>query len=121
MAVILRALGAAAILGVAMPIAAQQPVLADTAKHTPPPTGPVIVTPAADQPRGVDAEIRTALFDLVNNKPLAALSRLEWLAAGHGTALVTSRRSKATGRLCMRVPHRSEKQTQVIHYLGWNK
>ena len=91
MAAILRALGAAAILGAAMPLAAQQPVLADTAKHTPPPTGPVVVTPAADQPRGVDAEIRTALFDLVNNKPLAALSRLEWLAAGHGTALVDAK------------------------------
>lgn len=86
MGVILRTFGAAAIA--ALPLAAQQGVvLADTAKHAPAPQGPVIVTPTADQSRGVDAEIRTALFDLVSNKPLTALSRLEWLAAGHGTAL----------------------------------
>jgi len=87
-AAILRTLGAAAILGVALPAAAQQGgVLADTAKHAPAPQGPVVVTPATDQARGVDAEIRTALFDLVSNKPLAALSRLQWLSAGHSVAL----------------------------------
>ena len=71
------------LLGVALPGAAQQTaVLADTAKHVPPPNPvSVVVTPAADQARGVDAEVRAALFDLVSDRPLTALSRLEWLSA----------------------------------------
>jgi hypothetical protein len=39
------------------------------------------VTPAPDQARGVDAALRAALFDLVADRPLTALSRLEWLAS----------------------------------------
>jgi TolA-binding protein len=38
-----------------------------------------VVIPAADQARGVDAELRSALFELAADQPLAALSRLEWL------------------------------------------
>jgi len=80
---LLRTAGAAAILGAALPLAAQQPVLVDTSKHAPPPasTGPAVVTPAADQTRGIDAEVRAALFDLVSDRPLAAVNRLQWLAS----------------------------------------
>ena len=49
---------------------------------TPPPAAaPPVVAPALDQARGVDAEIRAAMFDLVSDRPLTALSRLEWLAS----------------------------------------
>ena len=37
------------------------------------------VTPAADQARGVDAEIRVALFELMNGRYVPALGRLRWL------------------------------------------
>ncbi|MGI8496554.1 MAG: hypothetical protein ACR2OG_03080 [Gemmatimonadaceae bacterium] len=37
------------------------------------------ITPPADQARGVDAELRSALFELVSDRPLAALSGLQWL------------------------------------------
>lgn len=36
--------------------------------------------PAADQARGVDAEIRIALFELMNDRPLPALGRLQFLS-----------------------------------------
>jgi hypothetical protein len=39
------------------------------------------ITPAADQPRGVDAEIRSALYELLEDRYIPALSRLRWLAA----------------------------------------
>lgn len=39
------------------------------------------IVPVADQGRGVDAEIRTALFELMEDRYIPALSRLQWLAA----------------------------------------
>lgn len=39
------------------------------------------VVPLADQARGVDAEIRSALFELMEDRYIPALSRLQWLAA----------------------------------------
>lgn len=45
------------------------------AAPTPPPT------PVVDQARGMDAELRVALFELTNDRYVAALSRLEWLQA----------------------------------------
>ena len=38
------------------------------------------VVPAADQARGVDAEIRVALFELMDERYVPALSRLQWLS-----------------------------------------
>lgn len=38
-----------------------------------------VAPPDSSQARGVDAELRIALFDLAANRPLAALNRLEWL------------------------------------------
>ncbi|MBX6331122.1 MAG: hypothetical protein IRY91_04675 [Gemmatimonadaceae bacterium] len=64
-----RVLVAVAALAAAR-LPAQQP--ADSARAR-------VVTPAADQARGVDAELRSALFELAADQPLAALSRLEWL------------------------------------------
>lgn len=37
--------------------------------------------PAPDQPRGVDAEIRVALFELLDERYVPALSRLQWLSS----------------------------------------
>ena len=39
-----------------------------------------IVVPLADQARGVDAEIRVALYQLLDEQYVPALSRLQWLA-----------------------------------------
>ena len=38
------------------------------------------VVPAADQARGVDAEIRVALYELMDDRYIPALSRLQWLS-----------------------------------------
>ncbi|HKG93193.1 MAG TPA: hypothetical protein VKA84_14910, partial [Gemmatimonadaceae bacterium] len=38
-----------------------------------------LVTPTADQARGVDAEIRVALYELMNGSYVPALGRLRWL------------------------------------------
>ncbi|HEY7877116.1 MAG TPA: hypothetical protein VIC55_02775 [Gemmatimonadaceae bacterium] len=40
-------------------------------------TAPLTALP--DQNRGIDAELRTALFELTSDRPLAAVARLEWL------------------------------------------
>lgn len=39
------------------------------------------IAPAADQPRGVDAEIRVALYELLDDRYIPALSRLQWLVS----------------------------------------
>lgn len=39
------------------------------------------ITPPADQARGVDAEVRTALFELMNDRWMPAVDRLQWLNA----------------------------------------
>ena len=41
--------------------------------------GDTALIPKEDQARGVDAEIRAALFQLMNGAPVPALSRLQWL------------------------------------------
>jgi len=77
------ALGAAL---VAAPLAAQvTPAAGDTARRMPADTTATARTaaapvPPADQARGVDAEIRVALYELVNNRYVPALSRLQWLS-----------------------------------------
>jgi tetratricopeptide (TPR) repeat protein len=43
--------------------------------------GDTSLIPAEDQARGVDAEIRASLFQLMNGEPVPALSRLQWLAS----------------------------------------
>ena len=58
-------------LAVAAPAVAQQQPAADTAVR------PLAAAP--DQARGIDAEVRTALFELASDRPLAAIDRLEWL------------------------------------------
>jgi hypothetical protein len=85
-------------LGAASPLAAQQPAPArpDSAPKPAASTASLLpaVTPVADQARGVDAELRAALFDLVADRPLTALSRLEWLASSKNAMSV----SPATGQ-----------------------
>lgn len=82
----------AALLVVALPVAAQQTppaartdtaqaaVRRDTTRRD------SAVTPPADQARGMDAEIRVALFELLNDQDVAALTRLRALqgVAGAG-------------------------------------
>jgi TolA-binding protein len=63
------------------------------------PTAPVtmIVQPAPDQARGLDAELRMALFDITMDHPLSALDRLEWLrssAVSGSGAIVTGMRAQ---------------------------
>ncbi|MBC7975100.1 MAG: tetratricopeptide repeat protein, partial [Myxococcales bacterium] len=40
-----------------------------------------VITPRADQARGADAEIRVALYELLDEQYVPALSRLQWLNA----------------------------------------
>ncbi|MBC7790958.1 MAG: tetratricopeptide repeat protein [Anaerolineae bacterium] len=82
---IIRRLGELVLLVlVAVPVLAQQPA-ADTSRRPVaadsmrPPVRDSAITPAPDQARGVDAEVRAGLFDLIADRPLVALSRLEWL------------------------------------------
>jgi hypothetical protein len=102
----MRALPAIAAVILVSSVSAQQPV--DTsAKPAVPPApvavpvtrggtttvqttaSPIIVQPVPDQARGLDAELRMALFDITMDHPLSALDRLEWLrtsaAASSGT------------------------------------
>lgn len=65
-------------------VSAQQPA-APPARDTAPRAA--MVEPAADQARGVDAELRAALFELVTDRPLTALDRLEGLRALGDSAL----------------------------------
>ena len=101
----MRALPAIAAVVLVSSLSAQQPV--DTsAKPAPavaaplptPSRGPVssviapmIVQPVPDQTRGLDAELRMALFDVTMDHPLSALDRLEWLrgsaVAGSGAVV----------------------------------
>lgn len=46
--------------------------------------------PDSDQARGVDAELRLALFDLASNRPLTALNRLEWLRSSAAMSALDS-------------------------------
>ena len=52
---------------------AQRPTPVDTARRD------TVVTPRPDQARGVDAELRVALYDIATDRALAALNRLEFL------------------------------------------
>jgi hypothetical protein len=66
-----------------------------------------LTPPDSSQARGVNAELRIALFDLAANRPLAALNRLEWLRtsslameldSAHGSAGAGSTGGVASGR-----------------------
>ena len=52
---------------------AQRPTPVDTARRD------TVVTPRPDQARGVDAELRVALYDIATDRALVALNRLEFL------------------------------------------
>ena len=80
----------AALALLAAPLAAQQPEAArdtvprDTARSialdlVARSESDTVITPAPDQARGVDAELRVALFELAQERHLQALGRLEWL------------------------------------------
>jgi tetratricopeptide (TPR) repeat protein len=91
-----HALALALVAGViaAAPISAQPPPVAlprpagvtDSGARTLPDSatlrralGDTALIPPEDQARGVDAEVRAALFQLMNGAPIPALSRLQWL------------------------------------------
>ena len=80
-----RALPALAAVILVSSLSAQQPVdtSAKAAAPVEPPVSsvvaPMIVQPVPDQARGLDAELRMALFDITMDHPLSALDRLEWL------------------------------------------
>ena len=60
-----------------VPLAAQQPGGSNARVVSEPRVE--LAPPESSQTRGVDAELRIALFDLAADRPLAALNRLEWL------------------------------------------
>ena len=96
----LRTVSLVALLAGAAPLAAQvtpTPARPDTGRASGTPAGMTAaaptdsgaarravrdsaVVPAADQARGVDAEIRVALYDLLGGRYIPALSRLQWLS-----------------------------------------
>jgi hypothetical protein len=57
----------------------------------------VLATPDSSQARGVDTELRIALFDLAAGRPLAALNRLEWLRSSSLAMELDSARGSAAG------------------------
>jgi hypothetical protein len=78
-----------ALLILAAPVFAQQPpvvtdtarrmrtlTITDSAARIAPDTA---LVPAPDQARGIESELRIALFELANDRLLSALNRLEWL------------------------------------------
>ena len=56
------------------------------------------IVPAADQARGVDAEIRVALYDLMDDRYIPALTRLQWLSASPVALTDASANSALRGR-----------------------
>lgn len=104
--------GGAQLLGI--PVGAQEPVVPPPAATTPRDTAERISqrdeanaaraamtpapTPPVDQARGMDAELRVALFELTNDRYVAALSRLEWLQAAPATLTVASAPGALRGR-----------------------
>ncbi len=67
------------------------PATPDTSRRPAPTAGARMasdsaITPPADQARGVDAELRSALFELVSDRPLRALSGLQWLRSQEQTS-----------------------------------
>lgn len=90
--------GAATALIMAGAAAAQVP--ADTAQRPAPVVDTTarrdsVVTPRPDQARGVDAELRAALYDIATDRALVALNRLEFLRASP-TALTGDSVSRAS-------------------------
>ena len=86
----MRALAALAAVILVSPVLAQQPAAAPPAPAAPAAAPLMLVQPSPDQARGMDAELRMALFDVTMDHPLSALDRLEWLRssplAGSGAA-----------------------------------
>lgn len=88
-----------------IPLAAQQPGGSDARVVSGLRTE--LAPPDSSQTRGVNTELRIALFDLASDRPLAALDRLEWLrssdlameldSAGGGSPSVGSRGASARG------------------------
>ena len=91
-----RALPALAAAILVLPLWAQQPTAAPPASPLPPAPSPQMATPAItpasvlrpapDQARGLDAELRMALFDVTMDHPLSALDRLEWLRSSRAAS-----------------------------------
>jgi len=56
------------------------------------------IVPVADQARGVDAEIRVALYDLMDDRFIPALTRLQWLSSSPVALTDASANSALRGR-----------------------
>ncbi|HEY9479582.1 MAG TPA: tetratricopeptide repeat protein, partial [Gemmatimonadaceae bacterium] len=77
-----------------MPLSAQQPGRSDAQAVSVLRTD---LSPAdSSQTRGVDAELRIALFDLAAGRPLTALNRLEWLRSSDVAAVLDTSRGGAS-------------------------
>jgi outer membrane protein assembly factor BamD (BamD/ComL family) len=104
-----RTAGLVALLAGAAPLAAQdtpaparpdsaRPAAAMVAADTAAAKRDSAVVPAADQARGVDAEIRVALYDLMEDRYVPALSRLQWLSNSPVALTDASANSALRGR-----------------------
>ncbi len=85
---------AALVLAAWNPLAAQQSGGSDAGEVT----GPRVMfaPPESSQTRGVDTELRIALFDLAAGRPLSALNRLEWLRSSDLAMELDSARGRST-------------------------
>ena len=75
----MRGLSLAALALVALPLQAQQsPTATSTIRTT---LADTLLTPPIDPARALEAEVRVALNDLLANRTVSALQRLQWLAS----------------------------------------
>lgn len=89
----------AAALVATLPLAAQQPTSGAVPGRPDTTLGRVsAIQPVANQARGVDAEVRVALFDLMNDRYIPALSRLQWLQTAPGALTAAAAPSALRGR-----------------------
>ena len=99
-----RALRVAAVLalsGAAGTLGAQQPTppaAGAVARDSVPRPAAAPIVPLADQPRGIDAELRVALYELTNDRYVAALARLEWLQTAPGSVSAAGAPGALRGR-----------------------
>lgn len=98
---------AALTLAASPPLAAQQP--GGSRSRVVSGVRVALAPPESSQTRGVDTELRIALFDLAADRPLAALARLEWLRSSDlAMELDPARGGSAAGSAGAQSPSRAD-------------
>lgn len=88
----------AAIFAAALPLVAQPTMGAAAARPDSAVRRDSAIKPVADQARGIDAEVRIALFELMNERFVPALSRLQWLQTAPGALTAAAAPGALRGR-----------------------